>query len=163
MRLTPRRECWRCKACACRSCEGDAPAECPVWRAEVVAPSGGQPIPCLSQWQLGGRWKAPLTLTRAARPQGGEGDSQEEGEPHRFPLLLCARRAQRHFHPLGKRARPRFIRRFPRPSGIGKGSKLLPPLQRAGERHLVHKFQMPADRDAVRQAGDLDPKRLQQP
>ena len=44
-----------------------------------------------------------------------------------------------------------------------QGSKLLPSLQRAGERHLVHKFQMPADRDAVRQAGDLDPKRLQQP
>ena len=31
-----------------------------------------------------------------------------------------------------------------------QGSKLLPPLQRAGKRHLVDKFQMPADRDAVR-------------
>ena len=51
----------------------------------------------------------------------------------------------------------------PRPTGIGRGSQLLPSLQRAGERHLVDKFQMPADRDAVRQAGDLDPKRLQQP
>ena len=46
---------------------------------------------------------------------------------------------------------------------ISKGSKLLPALERAGERHLVDKFQMPAYRDAVRQAGDLDPKRLQQP
>ena len=56
--------------------------------------------------------------------------------------------------------RPYWMTQFPR---ISKGSKLLPPLKRAGERHLVYKLQMPADRDAVRQAGDLDPKRLQKP
>ena len=33
-----------------------------------------QPIPCLSQQQLGGRRKASLTPARAARPEGKEGD-----------------------------------------------------------------------------------------
>ena len=33
-------------------------------------PLGWQPIPCLSQQQLGGRRKALLTLARAARPEG---------------------------------------------------------------------------------------------
>ena len=56
-------------------------------------PLGWQPIPCLPQWQLGGRRKASLTFTRAARPEGGVGDSQEEGEPYWFTLLLCACRA----------------------------------------------------------------------
>ena len=94
-------------------------------------PLGWQPIPCLPQWQLGGRRKASLTFTRAARPEGGEGDSQEEGEPSgslsscaqcgragRIPARdaraprpalsrRIARRAQRHFHPLWKVGTPR--------------------------------------------------------
>ena len=71
---------------------------------------GWQPIPCLSQWQPGGRGKASLTLARAARPEGRGGDSQEAGGTIWFPLLLCACRAQRHFHPLEKWARPHLDR-----------------------------------------------------
>ena len=53
------------------------------------APLGWQPIPCLSQQRLGGRWKASPNFTRAARPERGEGDSQEEGEPS-GSLSSCA-------------------------------------------------------------------------
>ena len=78
--------------------------------------------------------------------------------------LLCARRAQRHLYPLRREVgMPSPRQATPPPLRDWQGSKLLPPLKRAGERHLVHEFQMPADRDAVRQAGNLDPERLQKP
>src|SRR5699024_4398173 len=66
----------------------------PAWRAEVVVlygigavngtriVLGWQSLPCLSQWQPGGRWKASLTLARAARPEGNGVDPQE-GENRR--------------------------------------------------------------------------------
>ena len=108
-----------------------------IWRAEVVAPyevaavngtraSGVASIPLTLTRQMGGSRKASLTLARAARPEGGEGDSQEEGEPSgslsscaqcgragRIParearappsalLGRISRAARVHFHPLEK-------------------------------------------------------------
>ena len=66
-------------------------------------PLGRQPIPCLSQQLPGGRWKASLTSARAARPEGGEGDSQEEGEPLGSPPLVRSRRAGANFIHWGSR------------------------------------------------------------
>ena len=58
-----------------------------------------QPIPCLSQWQPGGRGKALLTLARAARPEGRGGDSQEAGGTLVPPSLVRLSRAATPFPP----------------------------------------------------------------
>ena len=75
------------------------------WRAEVVAPYGvaavndthtvlgWQSLPCLSQWQPGGRWKASLTLARAARPEG-KGVIRKRGKTAGVPLLVRSVAAQ---------------------------------------------------------------------
>ena len=55
---------------------------------------GWQSCPPCCKGRLGGRRKASPTFTREARPEGGGGDSQEEGEP-RVPPLLCAVRPRR--------------------------------------------------------------------
>ena len=60
---------------------------------------GWQPIPCLSQWQTGGRGKASLTLARAARPEGRGGDSQEAGGTLVPPPLVRLSRAATPFPP----------------------------------------------------------------
>ena len=61
---------------------------------------GWQPIPCLLQWQPGGRGKASLTFARAARPEGRGGDSQEAGGTSGSPSS-CAQcgRAGHNFSP----------------------------------------------------------------
>ena len=51
---------------------------------------GWQSCPPCCKGRLGGRRKASPTFTREARPEGGGGDSQEEGEP-RVPPPSCAR------------------------------------------------------------------------
>ena len=60
---------------------------------------GWQPIPCLSQWQPGGRGKASLTFARAARPEGRGGDSQEAGGTLVPPPLVRLSRAATPFPP----------------------------------------------------------------
>ena len=42
-------------------------------------------------------------------------------------------------------------------------SQLLSPLQCTGQRHLINKLQMPANRNTIRQPRNLDAERLQQP
>ena len=64
---------------------------------------GWQPIPCLSQWQPGGRGKALLTLARAARPEGRGGDSQEAGGTKVPPPLVRSVAAQATFPPAKSR------------------------------------------------------------
>ncbi len=61
---------------------------------------GWQPIPCLLQWQMGGSWKASLTLARAARPEGRGGDSQEAGGTLVPPPLVRSVAAQATFPPV---------------------------------------------------------------
>ena len=58
-------------------------------------PLGWQPIPCLSQQQLGGRRKALLTLARAARPKGNGVDWQEGENRRCFPSCPRGGRASR--------------------------------------------------------------------
>ena len=56
-------------------------------------PLGWQPIPCLPQWQSGGRRKVSLTLTRAARPEG-RGVIDKRGETMGFAPLARSVAAQ---------------------------------------------------------------------
>ena len=135
---------------------------------------GGSPL-LLTLW--GGRaamQKRHLPL-RAKRVLKGMGLIGKKGKTAGVPLLVRSVAAQATFPPVKN-----WYMRLPHteaqlpgralraPTGRqhfsgGLGSKLLPSLERAGERYLVDKFQMPADRDAVCQAGDLDPERLEQP
>ena len=60
---------------------------------------GWQPIPCLSQWQPGGRGKASLTFARAARPEG-KGLIDKKGKTFGCPLLARSVAAQATFPPV---------------------------------------------------------------
>ena len=73
---------------------------------------GWQPIPCLLQWQMGGRGKASLTFARAARPEGNGVDWQE-GENHRCSPSCpqCGRAG--HIPTREVRAHLRPVRRTP--------------------------------------------------
>ena len=55
--------------------------------------------------EMGGSWKASLTLARAARPEGRGGDSQEAGGTLVPPPLVCLRRIAASF-PRARNARP---------------------------------------------------------
>ena len=74
---------------------------------------GWQPIPCLLQWQPGGRGKASLTLTRAARPEGRGGDSQEAGGTSGSPSSCAQCGRAGHIPTREVRAHLRPVRRTP--------------------------------------------------
>ena len=147
---------------------------CPCITGRVSPPAGGGTVSLRATGAHTRRSGRPASNRRIAAAlseseatflsvRGGHTDNTHQrtkGPPSRRPLRKRIASMRQRFFPGRALRAPTGWQHLPR---ISKGSKLLPALERAGERHLVHKFQMPADRDAVRQAGDLDPKRLQQP
>ncbi len=77
--------------------------------------------------EMGGSWKASLTLARAARPEGRGGDSQEAGGTLVPPPLMCLRRIAAPFPGRAMRAptgrTQRLTRRGRGPGQFGAPSR----------------------------------------
>ena len=94
---------------------------------------GWQSCPPCCKGRLGGRRKASPTFTREARPEGGGGDSQEEGEPRVPPPLVRGAAAQAASPPADgwhSPLRPGRAKRQRRRAGVvapyaGKANRLL--------------------------------------